>query len=57
MERFVPIKRTAIDGKVWWVVWDNKANNYSSFTCHRKYETKKTNNENRHIKHPSPSQS
>lgn len=41
MERFVPKKRTAVDGKVWWVVWDNKTNDYSAFTCHGKYATKK----------------
>ena len=41
IKRFVPVKRTALNGKVFWVVWDNKTKNYSTFTCHGKYETKK----------------
>lgn len=41
MERFIPMKRTALDGKVWWCVFDTKRMNYSTFTCHGKYKTKK----------------
>lgn len=40
-QRFTPIKRTAIDGKVWWVVADNERRDFSHFTCHGKYNTKK----------------
>ena len=38
--RFIPTKRTAIDGKSWWVVFDTKENKYSTFTCFTKYKTK-----------------
>lgn len=40
-KRFVPTKRTALDGKVWWVVYDNWRRNYSSYLFHGKYKTKK----------------
>lgn len=40
-DRFKPIKRTAIDGKVWWVVWDNMRREYSTYRCHGRYKTKK----------------
>lgn len=40
-ERFVPVKRTALDGVVWWVVYDNEEHCYSRFLCHGKYRTKK----------------
>jgi len=39
--RFEPVKRTAVDGKTWWVVYDNKRHGYSSYICHGKYETRK----------------
>lgn len=40
-ERFIPSKRTALDGKVWWCVYDTKRNCYSTYICHSKYKTKK----------------
>lgn len=40
MKRFEPTKRTALDGKRWWVVYDRKENKYSTYTCHGKYKTK-----------------
>lgn len=39
--RFEPVKRTALDGKTWWVVYDNKRHGYSSYLCHGTYETRK----------------
>ena len=41
MERFVPAKRTAIDGKVWWCVFDTERGQFSHYTCHVKYKRKK----------------
>lgn len=38
-ERFVPVKRIAMDGKVWWVVYDKQRQSYSQFTNHGKYKT------------------
>lgn len=40
MNRFIPAKRTALDGKVWWVVYDKKRNGYATFLCFGKYKTK-----------------
>lgn len=34
-------KRTAIDGRVWWCVWDNDKGNWSTLTCFGKYKTKR----------------
>lgn len=39
--RFESRKRTALDGKVWWCVYDNQNNCYSTYICHGKYETKR----------------
>lgn len=39
--RFVAVKRTALDGKVWWVVFDNKHNKVSTLTCFGRYRRKK----------------
>lgn len=39
--RFTPTKRTALDGRVWWVVFDNLRKCYSTFICHGKYATKR----------------
>ena len=36
-----PRKRTAIDGKTWWVVYDSDLCKYSTFICFGKYQTKK----------------
>lgn len=39
--RFEPRKRTALDGKVWWCVYDNQNNCYSTYICYGKYKTKR----------------
>ena len=36
-----PRKRTALDGKSWWCVFDTEAGKYSTLTCFGKYEKKK----------------
>lgn len=41
MERFVPAKRRAIDGKVWWCVFDTERGQFSTYTCFGKYKRKK----------------
>ena len=41
MNRFEARKRTALDGKVWWCVYDNNKNKWSTYLCHGKYKTKK----------------
>lgn len=41
MERFVPVKRIAIDGKYWWVVFDKKELKYSTLLCFGRYKTKR----------------
>lgn len=38
---FEPRQRTALDGKVWWVVYDRYKQEFSSLTCFGKYKTKK----------------
>nr|DAM02602.1 MAG TPA: hypothetical protein [Caudoviricetes sp.] len=30
---FAPAKRTAIDGRFWWVVMDKKTHKYSTLLC------------------------
>lgn len=35
------MKRTAIDGKIWWCVYDIKEHKYSTCLCFGKYKTKK----------------
>ncbi len=40
-ERFIPRKRTALDGKAWWCIWDEKSGNWSTYILHGKYRTKK----------------
>ena len=39
--RFKPRQRTALDGKVWWVVYDRYKQEFSSLTCFGQYRTKK----------------
>ena len=39
--RFEPRQRTALDGKVWWVVYDRYKQEFSSLTCFGKYKMKK----------------
>lgn len=41
MHRFTPKKRTAIDGVVWWCVYDLQENKFSTYTCFGRYRTKK----------------
>ena len=38
--RFSAVKRTALDGRSWWVVFDNKENKFSTYTCFEKYRRK-----------------
>lgn len=38
---FEPRRRTALDGKVWWVVYDRYKQEFSSLTCFGKYKTKR----------------
>lgn len=40
-ERFVPAKRQAVDGRVWWCIIDRKTGKWSTYTCHGKYNTRK----------------
>lgn len=35
-----PRKRTALDGKTWWCVFDTVENKWCTFTCFGKYRTK-----------------
>lgn len=36
-----PRKRIALDGKVWWCVFDTYENRWCMLTCFGKYKTKK----------------
>ena len=38
---FVPAKRTAVDGRMWWVVMDAATRKYSGLLCFGKYRTRK----------------
>lgn len=40
-ENFKPVQREAIDGKIWWVVYDIKKKDFSALSCFGKYRTKK----------------
>ena len=40
-KRFIPKKRTALDGRVWWCVYDTVRGGWSTFCCHGKYKTRK----------------
>lgn len=37
----IPKKRTALDGKVWWCVYDLTKHTFSALICFGKYKTKK----------------
>lgn len=39
--RFMPVKRRAIDGRIWWCVYDTTEHQWSSYLCFGKYKTKK----------------
>ena len=38
---FEPRQRTALDGKVWWMVYNRYKQEFSTLTCFGKYNTKK----------------
>lgn len=40
MDRFETSRRTAIDGKTWWCVYDRLKGCWSTFLCHGKYKTR-----------------
>lgn len=40
-DRFEARKKTALDGKVWWCVYDTYRKGWSTFLCHGKYKTRK----------------
>lgn len=40
-DRFIPLKRQALDGKIWWCVWDTSKRRWSTCVYHYKYKTKK----------------
>ena len=40
MNQFESRKRTALDGRTWWCIWDNEKRDWSSLTCFGKYKTK-----------------
>ena len=39
--RLIPTKRTALDGLVWWVVFDTQTCRYSTRPCFGRYRRKK----------------
>ena len=41
MNKLIPMKRTALDGHIWWVVWDTKKLKYCNLLCFGQYRTKK----------------
>ena len=41
MEHFEPRKRTALDGRVWWCVYDTYRHSWSTYLFHGKYKRKK----------------
>lgn len=41
MKRFVPKQRRALDGLAWWCIWDNKRRQWSTYTHHGKYKTRR----------------
>ena len=41
MPRYTPKKRTALDGRVWWCVYDNSRHRWSTDTRHGRYRTRK----------------
>lgn len=41
MKRFIPRKRTAIDGAIWWCVYDNAKHEFSKLLCFGKYKRRK----------------
>lgn len=41
LDMLEPRKRTALDGKVWWCVFDTNKNDWSTLICFGKYKTKR----------------
>lgn len=41
MDKFIPMKRTAIDRKLWWCVYNTEERKFSKLLCFGKYRTKK----------------
>ena len=39
--RFYPRKRIAIDGRLWWCVFDETTKDWSTYLCFTKYRRKK----------------
>ena len=39
--RFEARKRTAIDGRVWWCVYDTTERKWSTYLCFGRYKTKR----------------
>lgn len=40
MANLIPMKRQALDNKVYWCVFDISSNKFSTLTCFGKYKTK-----------------
>ena len=40
-ERFIPQPHTTVDGKQVWCVYDKERSNYSTYTCHGNYKSKR----------------
>ncbi len=40
-DRFIPLKRQALDGKWWWCAYDTLLRKFSTFIYHSNYKTKK----------------
>jgi len=41
MERYTPKKRRAVDGRLWWCIYDNERHAWSTNTALGRYKTKK----------------
>ena len=41
MANYEPRQRTALDGRVWWCVYDVTNHKWSTLLCHGKYRTRK----------------
>jgi len=37
--RFEARQRTALDGRVWWCIFDKQTQRWSTYICHGKYKT------------------
>ena len=43
-ERFVAEKRTALDGRAWWCIYDTERHEWSKYTFHGIYKTRRAAN-------------